>query len=210
LFAPDRALVEKQLNCEVYDTYGCREVAMLAGECPEHAGYHISSETVLLEFVRDGEGVSAGELGEILITDLQNYGMPLIRYSVGDAGEPSDELCSCGRGLPLMKSIEGRVTDFICTADGKYISGPALTLIFSDLNVVRYQVVQRKIDQFLVSVIVDHGYSEADDLKIVSRMKTLIAPNIEVDVQHVNSIPKSSRSGKHRAIISEVPLFELD
>ena len=208
LFEPDRKLVEEQFNCEVYDTYGSREFAILAGECPEHSGYHISAETALVEFTRDNEIVSAGELGEILVTDLQNYGMPFIRYSIGDAGKPSKEICSCGRGLPMMKLIEGRITDFICTKDDRYISGPGLTLLFSDLNIRRYQIVQKKIDELLVRIVIGANYSDEDERKIMSRMKKTVGEKTEVVIEHVDSIPRSPTSGKHRFIVSEIPLFE--
>lgn len=208
LFEPDRKLLEEQFNCEVYDTYGCREFAILAGECPEHSGYHISAETALLEFTKDNESVSAGESGEILITDLQNYGMPFIRYSVGDAGKQSDEICSCGRGLPLMKLIEGRITDFIYTKDDRYIPGIGLIIIFADLKIRRFQIVQRKIDELLVRIEAGTDYSAEDERKIMSRMKKIVGENIEVIIEHVDSIPRSPTSGKHRFIVSEISPFK--
>lgn len=210
LFSQDREIIQKQFNCEVYDTYGSREFAIMAGECREHIGYHVSSETVLLEFVKDNEHVSPGDLGEILVTDLQNYGMPLIRYAIGDAGIPCEGTCSCGRGLPLIGSISGRVTDFIRAHNGKYISGPGLTLIFSDLSVRRYQIVQRSLDRFFVRIVREPDYSDKDDKAIVSRMKEVVGEDAEIIIQHFSSIPKSPRSGKYRFIISEVPLFDSD
>jgi phenylacetate-CoA ligase len=204
----DRGLLEEQFNCDVYDTYGSREIAMMAGECPQHCGLHISAETVVLEFEKEDEIAASGELGEILVTDLHNYGMPLIRYSIGDAGRPTHDLCSCGRGLPLMKSVDGRTTDCVRASDGRYIPGPGLTLIFSDLPVKKYQIVQRELVKLTIRVIRDTGYSQFDDQKIVSRIKQLVGCGIEIEIAHVNDIPCSLRSGKFLPVISQIEPFE--
>jgi phenylacetate-CoA ligase len=207
LFPADRKLMEEQFGCDVYDTYGSREIAMMAGECQEHQGLHVSSETVALEFVKENENVAAGEIGEILATDLQNYGMPLIRYEIGDAGRPSDALCTCGRGLPLIESVDGRVTDFIRTNDGRTIPGCILTYLLSDLPVQKYQFVQTELNSVTVKIVKDNGYSSGDDEKIASRIKQKIGPEFGVTVEHVDSIPSSSRSGKFLAVISNIPAF---
>jgi len=202
-----RTLLEKQFNCPVFDTYGSREVALMAGECQEHSGFHVSAETILLEFVSGDESVASGELGEILVTDLQNYGMPLIRYSIGDAGRPTDEICSCGRGLPLMKSVEGRVTDFIRTSDGRSVPGPAFIYFFADLPVKKYQIVQDDYSNLTVRVIPDVGYSASDDQKIVSRIKLIVGHAVNINVEHLKDIPPSSKSGKFLPVISKIHAF---
>lgn len=207
LFPDERRLMEEQFNCEVYNTYGSREIALMAGECKEHRGLHVSVETVALEFVKENENVTTGELGEILVTDLQNYGMPLIRYSIGDAGRPSDEICSCGRGLPLVESIDGRVTDFIRASDKRYISGPSLSLVFSDLAVKRYQIFQTELNKLTVMIMKDAGYSSSDDQKIVSRIAKIAGPGFTIDIEHVSNIPSSTRSGKFMAVVSTIPSF---
>jgi phenylacetate-CoA ligase len=203
-----RILLEERFNCEVFDTYGSREVALMAGECQEHSGLHVSTETVLLEFVSGDEPAASGELGEILVTDLQNYGMPLIRYAIGDAGRPTDEVCSCGRGLPLTKSIDGRVTDFIRASDGRSVPGPAFIYFFADLPVKKYQVVQYDSDYLTVKVIPDVGYSPSDDQRIVSRIKGIVGNAVNITVEHVNDIPSSSRSGKFLPVISKIHAFD--
>lgn len=208
LFPADRKLIEEQFDCAVYDTYGSREIALMAGECEEHHGLHISAETVVLEFVKNNENVAAGELGEILVTDLQNYGMPLIRYSNGDAGRPSDDICSCGRGLPLIKSIDGRVTDFVRAGDGRRVPGPVFTLLFGELPVKKYQIVQTAFNKLTVKVVKDAGYSADDDRKIVSRLATIVGEKVEINIEYVADIPPSSRSGKFLPVVSRIPAFE--
>jgi phenylacetate-CoA ligase len=204
LSSTDRALVQEQFKCDVYDTYGSREIATMSGECSRHCGLHISAETVVLEFVKEGESVASGELGQILVTDLNNYGMPLIRYSIGDAGKATDERCPCGRGLPLMKSVEGRVTDYIRAPDGRSIPGPAFTVVFADLPIRKYQIVQKELGMLLVKVVKDTGYSGDVDQKIISRLQQIVGSGIEVEIHYANSILSSARSGKFLPIVSEI------
>jgi phenylacetate-CoA ligase len=200
--------LEAQFSCDVFDTYGSREFQMMAGECSEHSGLHISSETVILEFVKDNEAVAPGELGEILVTDLQNFGMPLIRYSIGDAGKPTDEICSCGRGLPLIKSVDGRVTDYIRAGDGRFVPGPAFIYFFSDLPVRKYQIVQKEPYRLIIKIVKESNYSESDDAKIRSRVNHVVGNEITVEIEHVSSIPRSLRSGKFLPVLSELSSFE--
>ncbi len=204
----NRKLLEEKFNCDVYDTYGSREVAMMAGECPEHSGLHISAETVLLEFAEGDEIAAPGELGEILVTDLHNYGMPLIRYSIGDAGRPTNDLCSCGRGLPLMKSVDGRVTDYIRACDGRYVPGPALIYFFSDLPVKKYQIIQKELSKLVIKVVGYSGYSQYHDQKISSRIRQILGADIKIEIIHVTHIPPSTRSGKFLPVVSQIEPFE--
>lgn len=203
-----RRMLEERFKCEVFDTYGSREIALMAGECSEHSGLHISAETVILEFTRDEETVAPGELGEILVTDLQNFGMPLIRYSIGDAGRSTDEVCQCGRGLPLMKSVDGRVTDFIRASNGRHVPGPAFIYFFSDLPVKKYQIIQDDFYRLIIKVIPETGYSQSDDQKIISRIRNIVGQDVEIKVEHVKDIQCSSRSGKFLPVISKIQGFE--
>src|SRR5690606_30639221 len=115
----ERELIERVMGCKVTNRYGCEEVGLIASECEEHRGLHINVDDVFLEVVDDeGRPVKPGIPGKILVTDLANYGMPLIRYRIEDVGILSDRQCPCGRGLPLMHSIMGRVADFLKRADG--------------------------------------------------------------------------------------------
>lgn len=204
LFEHYRKLIEEKFNCEVYDNYSGREF-MIASECEEHNGYHIAAENLIVEFVRDDEHVSPGEFGEILITDLTRYGMPLIRYQVGDVGRASDAACSCGRGLPLIKSIEGRVTDFIWTPSGKFVSSPAVTLLFKDMDVKQYQVVQESKEKLVIKIVKGLNYSEKDTHFILSNFRKYI-DDMVIKVEFTDEIPPT-KSGKRRVVISEISRF---
>jgi phenylacetate-CoA ligase len=158
LYDYQRETIKDVFGCKVFEYYGGGEVLSLAYECPEHHGLHITTENVILEFLMNGKPTSPGEMGSITVTDLYNYAMPFIRYENGDLGTLSDETCACGRGLPLMESVEGRITDVIVTKDG-FISSPILTTIFKNLPVNQYQVIQEKEGDILIKIIKGDEYS---------------------------------------------------
>jgi phenylacetate-CoA ligase len=119
----DRALVEQVFGCPVFNRYGCREVSVIASECEQHDGLHVMAEGLYVEVVEGDRPAEPGELGEVLVTDLLNFAMPLVRYRIGDMAVYDPTPCPCGRGLPRLKSVEGRVTDFVVGSDGRLVSG---------------------------------------------------------------------------------------
>lgn len=202
LFEHYRKLIEEKFGCEVYDNYSSREF-MIASECEEHSGFHIAAENCILEFIKDAEQASPGEMGKILVTDLTRYGMPFIRYDIGDIGIASSETCSCYRGLPLIKSIEGRATDMIFASNGVFIGSPAITLIFRDLDVEKYQVIQSSLENLVIKIVKGPTYSDKDTDFILSHFKKY-AQEMRIKVEFVDEI-RLTRSGKRRVVISDVP-----
>jgi phenylacetate-CoA ligase len=100
------------------DMYTCQEAGYLALQCPDHPHYHVQSENVLLEVVDDqGLPCAPGEVGRVLVTSLNNFATPLIRYEIGDYAEVG-AACSCGRGLPVLKRIMGRYRNLLTLPDG--------------------------------------------------------------------------------------------
>lgn len=196
--------IEKGFSCKVFDCYGCYDGGPQAYECPTHKGYHISDEKCIMEFVdQDGNAVIPGSQGEIISTDLHNYAMPFIRYAVGDMGIPVAEQCSCGRGLSLMKSIEGRTTDIITLANGTVLSGPAFTLLFKDCHIKQYQVVQEDKDRLIIKVIKAEDYTDWDTNYILSTIKTHAGEGIKIDLEFVREI-ETTKAGKYKFFISKV------
>jgi phenylacetate-CoA ligase len=118
-----RALVEEVFQAPIFNRYGCREVSVIASECDRHDGMHVMAEGLYVEIVRNGRPVGPGEVGDIVVTDLLNRAMPLIRYKIGDVGSWAEGTCGCGRSLPRLQSLDGRNTDFIVAADGRIVSG---------------------------------------------------------------------------------------
>jgi len=204
LLPQHRDFIEKQFGCKVFDQYGCYDGGLQAMECSTHEGYHISVERVIMEFVDENKKpVPVGCSGEILATDLHNYTMPFIRYAVGDRGALAEEQCPCGRGLPLMKSIEGRTTDIITFTSGATLSGPALTLVFKDCRIKQYQVVQEARDKLVIRVVKAEGYSDKDSEHFLSIIRAHAGTNIDIETQFVDEIP-TTKTGKYRFIISKL------
>ena len=119
----DREVIEGVFGCKIFDRYGCREVGVIASECEHHEGMHVNAEGLYVEVVVGNRPARPGELGKLLVTDLLNFAMPLVRYEIGDMAIPLAEPCACGRGLPRLANIAGRVTDFVVGPDGRLVSG---------------------------------------------------------------------------------------
>jgi phenylacetate-coenzyme A ligase PaaK-like adenylate-forming protein len=119
----DRTLLEQVFGCPVFNRYGCREVSVVASECPAHSGLHVMAEGLYLEIETPNGPAASGEMGAVLVTDLLNGAMPLIRYRIGDLAAWADGPCPCGRGLPRLERVAGRITDFLVGADGRLVSG---------------------------------------------------------------------------------------
>lgn len=130
----DRKEIEETFKCKVYNEYGCGEVGTIAHEC-DHGNMHINMENVFVEIV-DGEGKALNDDkdGEIVVTDLNNFLMPLIRYRLGDYGSISSKQCSCGKTLKVLKDIKGRAYDFIENEKGEKFHGEFFLYIVEELK----------------------------------------------------------------------------
>ncbi len=201
LDARSRKLINSSFETEIFDTYGCTEAGFVSWECSEHVGYHTNVDLVVAEFVKDGEQVAAGESGEIIITPLWNYAMPLIRYKVGDIGTPSGESCPCGRGLPLMKVLEGRFEDLIILPTGRIISPLVVSCYFEGIEgITEYRVIQEKIDYFIVQIVLKEDYGDDTLLQIRDRLIRGFGEDITINFKVVDTIP---RDGKLRRVVSK-------
>ena len=151
LFPNDRESMVEAFGPNVFETYGNREVMLIAAECEAHCGLHLSMENLIVELVvREGEAerpARDGELGEVVVTDLHNYGAPFIRYVTGDlAIACAPERCACGRSLTRLERVEGRTTDTLRDGAGRAVSGLFFNVLFAGLahKIREFQVVQRK------------------------------------------------------------------
>ena len=201
-----RELFEKVFRVPVFNRYGSREFGNVAHECEHHNGLHINIERVIIEVLReDGSECKPGEIGELVITDLDNEVMPFIRYRIGDMGSWSEKECPCGRGLPLLEKIEGRVFDLIHTPSGNSISGTFWTLLLRHISqdIVAFQVRQESIDR--VEILLQTSCEKLPE----ELERTLLykiadeAPDLEVHIKYVNEIPLT-KSGKRRFVISNI------
>ncbi|MDH7506378.1 MAG: phenylacetate--CoA ligase family protein [Candidatus Thermoplasmatota archaeon] len=206
LYNHQRKFIENIFDCEVFDYYSGRDTTLQAAECSEHNGYHLSIENAVVEFVEENEHVSSGETGKIIITDLCNYTMPFIRYEIGDLGSSSDEKCSCGRSLPIMKSLKGRIFDFIITPEGKHIPGEYFHFTIIDHNIhgiKEFQIVQNSIDKLNVYIVKNPNDKNNDVNRFINIIQNEMGEKVEIKLEYVPSI-KRTPSGKLRHIISNV------
>ncbi|UCE29508.1 MAG: phenylacetate--CoA ligase family protein [Candidatus Bathyarchaeota archaeon] len=199
-----RKKINSAFEVELFDQYGSVEFGTFAWECQEHNGYHMDIESVVVEFLRNGENVSPEEKGEIVVSGLFNLAMPLIRYSLGDIGRFSTERCSCGRGLPLMKIIDGRTDDFLVLPSGTIISPRNINLLEYVDGIAAYRIVQKERDKLEVQVVADSGFSPETISRTRDRiLRGCLGEDIEINVEIVDEIPRDI-SGKMRSVVSEV------
>lgn len=199
-----RQNINSDFNIELFDLYGTTETNRVAFECKQHDGLHIISDHNIIEFLKDGEHVSPGERGEIVVTSLHNYAMPFIRYRLGDFGVPSDELCSCGRTYPLIKKIEGRQDDFLTLPSGRIISPRNINILEYIKGITEFQIIQEKKDKFLIYILKDKDFSENTISEIKQTIKSgCLGEDVNVEVKILDKI-KRGRTGKIRNVISNV------
>jgi phenylacetate-CoA ligase len=151
-----RKLIENKFGAEVFDHYGIEEVGSIAWECPTHSGYHVNTDSLFSEFLRDEERVGAGETGELHVTSFHNMATPIIRYSTGDLATLIEDDCSCGRGLSMIRDIQGRMLDFVLTTDRHYISPMAIIDAFATISgIEQFKIIQEK--NFSIEVFIKYG-----------------------------------------------------
>jgi len=206
LRAQDRSRLERVFGCPVYDFYGSREINNLAAECATHEGLHVNQLTRYLEIVdENGKASPPGQPGRILVTDLTNQTMPLIRYELEDIGTWASSPCSCGRPFPLLESINGRKSDFVICPDGKAIHGEHFTHMFYDLpQVERFQLLQDDVSHVRVIVVTEIADDESLLKELERRTQEVLGTEVALDIIRVDEIP-CSPSGKFRFTVSTVP-----
>jgi phenylacetate-CoA ligase len=199
----ERAFIEQTLGCRTFDRYGCREFSVIASECESREGMHLAAETLLVEFMAGDHPAEPGEVGEVLVTDLVEEAMPFIRYKIGDIGTPMGGRCGCGRGLPRMQMLAGRVTDFIHTSDDRWLSGIAInTYLISQIPAVRQaQICQDSCGHLLFKLVPNGPRSGAPERFLKGRVPKMFGACMTHSIQWVESIPPEP-SGKVRVTIS--------
>jgi phenylacetate-CoA ligase len=166
---------------------------------------HITAEDIIVEIADEsGRPVAAGCQGEIVVTHLASRDFPFIRYKTGDIGVYSDEACACGRGLPLLKRVDGRTTDFVVAQDGTVMHGLALIYVVRDIPGVRqFKIIQESLERTRVLLVTDHGFSEKDIATIRKGIGKRLGSGVHIEVERVAEIPLES-SGKFRYVVSHV------
>jgi len=199
-----RRVIEEALGCPVFEHYGSREFAMIAGECERHQGLHLNTAAAYVEFL-PVEGSEVEGLHELLVTDLLNCGMPLIRYRINDCALLGPEQCACGRGFPLLGQITGRVTEVFHLANGDAVPGVALTNRVLQVcpGLKKVQIIQETQQDFRVRYVPGPGFGQADLDLLKANLTRFLPSRIEWTFEQVADIERE-RSGKTRFCISYV------
>ncbi len=199
-----RQLVREAWGVPLTDVYSATETGYLALQCPQHDHYHVQSEGVLLEVLRDdGQPCAVGEVGRVVVTSLHNFAMPLIRYDIGDFAELGAP-CSCGRGLPVLERIHGRVRNTLVTADGKRfwpIFGTRA--IMESAPLAQYQFVQKSHTLIEARVVATTQLTAAQESRFCERVSSMLPAAMEIRIVYVESIARSA-GGKYEEFLSEI------
>ena len=202
-----REQIERVFGCKVFNRYGSREVGDIACECEAHAGLHVFPWGTYVEIVdEEGNLVPAGVEGNIVVTSLINYAMPLVRYAIGDRGILAPErVCACGRQGQILAKVTGRNVDAFKTKEGALIDGEYFThLLYFRSWVQRFQVVQQDLSTIVFKVVKTAADATEQELtEIVQNTRAVMGADCQVDFQFLADIPPAA-SGKYRYTISEV------
>ncbi len=204
LYDYQRSRIESTFGCPVANGYGGRDAGFIAHQCPA-GGMHITAEDIIVEIVdKHGNVLPAGESGEIVVTHLATRDFPFIRYRTGDVGVLDDQLCSCGRSLPLLKELQGRSTDFIVAADGTIMHGLALIYVIRDVEgVENFKITQESLEYTRIELMTSATFTD-ESLELIRKgMVQRLGADVKVDVDRVDDIAAEA-SGKFRYVISHV------
>jgi phenylacetate-CoA ligase len=204
-----REVIETAFGCRVFDKYGSREFSGIAYECEAHAGHHVVAENCIVEILVDGRPARPGEVGEVVVTDLNNFCVPLIRYRLGDRAEAlaADSPCACGRGLPRVGRIEGRTQAMILGSHGRYVPGSLFLHVMKDYDfaIRQFPVVQERPEALRLRIVKGLRYSDEVLAEVLAVLARYVGAEMQVDVEFTESIPLT-RTGKRLSCINRLPV----
>lgn len=202
----ERRVVEEVFGDIVFDRYGCEEVSIIASECEAHDGMHIAAEGIYFE-VLDGDETTPGR---IVITDLVNRGMPLIRYEIGDLATTKTGPCSCGRNLPRLGEVVGRTTDILFTPEGKKVSGISVLDTFT-IHIPGFrqvQIVQESFDELIFNIVKSSEFGPETMDQLAESVATCFGPTMKYQINFVEQITRTGR-GKFQFSICKLQESDL-
>jgi phenylacetate-CoA ligase len=195
-----RATMTAAFGCRVFEEYSTVESAVFASEC-EQGRLHVSPDVAIVEILRpDGSPCDYGEEGEVVATNLMRQYQPFIRYRLGDMAKWDDEPCPCGRQMPVIKEVVGRIEDVVIGIDGRRMV--RFHGIFVDQPHVREgQIIQESLQQIRARVVPSEGFGDEDADDIIARIRQRLGPEVNVAVEIVKEIPRTP-AGKTQAVIN--------
>jgi len=199
----NRKIISNAFGLPVYDSYGLREGGFVGHEC-EHYTMHCTDEQSILETI-DPETLAPTEgEGELVLTNLVSYVMPVIRYRTGDMVTLSQKKCECGRSLSSINISGGRIADFIITNKGTWIVGYSFIYICRSVKgIVKFQVVQERLGEVRVMLVTDNKFPRDGIEQVAAAVRARLKSDDKISVDIVDDIA-SSPSGKYRPVIGKV------
>lgn len=202
-----RELIEEAFDTRVFDKYGSREFSGIAYECERSRDHHVMDESYLVEILVDGRPARPGEVGEVVVTDLNNFSVPLIRYRIGDLATAVDNgtPCPCGRHLSRVGRIEGRTQAIVHCANGTWLPGSFFLHFLKSYEyaVRQFQVHQEKMGEFTLKIVPNARLTDETLGEILATLKEFTGPETRIAVDFVDAIPLG-RTGKRSPVVSTV------
>ncbi len=204
LYQWQREEIEKAFRTPAYNHYGCREFGAIARECKARNGLHIACERLLLEVVPSDLTGEDHDAGELLVTDLDSFGMPFIRYAIEDLGSITWEKCTCGLGLPRLKTAIGRTFDVVKAPNGNALGGTFWTFLFKrKKGIERFQVIQEELSKITMAITPTAEFSDETRQYILNKVREACGPDMRVRFELKPKL-ESTPAGKHRFVISRL------
>ena len=202
LTAQVRKLIESTFHAAVADVYACNEAGDVAWQCTRGNGYHINFDNVIVEIYQNGKPAPTGQVGEVLITNLNRYVMPIIRYKNGDLARLSTRPCPCGSKLPVLSEIVGRTGEDIILPNGKEMPWNQLKTPMNHPHIRQFQLIQNTDGSFLIKYVKE-PYADKISLEqlIFDRYRKLLGDFFAVKAQSVKKIDLAP-SGKSNLVVS--------
>lgn len=200
-----RALIRKQFKYELFDVYSSQEKGIIATQCADRPIYHVQSEGVFLELLDEAdEPVGEGETGRIVVTNLHNYATPILRYDHGDYATAGGA-CACGRGLPVLSEIMGRIRNLFVLPNGRTFWPISNARFFHEIAPIRqYRVIQTSVHDLEVELVCDEPVSEEQRAELIRYVKKAQPAPFNVSLSFVDEIPRTA-GGKYEEFVCRVP-----
>ena len=205
LYDHQREAISSAFSCPVANGYGSRDAGFIAHECPS-GSMHITAEDIIVEIIdENGQQVQHGQAGEIVVTHMATRDFPFIRYRTGDIAVMDDNPCVCGRGLPVLRDIQGRTTDFVRANDGTVMHGLALIYTLRDIpGIEAFKIVQESLELTRVLIVPSKACNVSAAISRIQRDFTArLGDGVQIAVELLTEIPLES-SGKYRYVVSKV------